>query len=864
MRPSVPNVRGALALLLTLALVGIVGPHAAAADPAPGADAKALERARSIERDLVAALRRVEPASVTVVGRDRIPGAGGAHEAAPLVLQGAGSGVLIEWNGTWVLTNAHVVDQHAALEVITSDGRSHAIVVQALDKGADLAVARFEHLPAGLRPTRVRTGAARALEPGTWVSAAGNPFMLALDGRSAATLGVVSTIRPPKQGGYVDVPTVQHDAEVNPGNSGGPLWSLDGELLGLNGSIATRSVTTGAGPSYTGASFAVPVDAIHAFLTKTLGPDKAPPAASSPPSSALREIQAEYRRAIDRVVPSTVVCVPHGVRGQGAGLSSGVVVHPDGLILSDGDAGLAWRGERVDGQMQAVRTWQEDVDVRLWDPDTLTWRTWRGRVVHRDRSVDMSLIQLQEMPVGGLKQFVPPGRSATLEIGDVTLAVGSAYDDQTQAPPSLTAGVLSARDEGSDGFLYTSASVNRGVNGGAMVDLGGRLVGTISTHVDAAPDTPYGFLGKAVPIDRILAALRGVPAAQPLLALRPEARVTSTGGMALDSVVHAAGRAIRPSLVSLEIERTHAVSSASQLEGRPVEVARYQGPMSGILVGRGGLIVTSLHNLTNVAERLDVLWDAPAGAGLDEGLSDIRRIRVHRADGETAEAEVVGHDIRWGFALLKVSAPWGAFGAPVVADAVALERGRMVVGAGDPFGARRPLSPLLTAGILSKEHATTAPAPWRGMWQTDAGVIDGNVGGAAVDLDGHLLGMLTLWDPSRHGRNSGIGFIVPWNAIQTSIRRLEQGQAPQRGLLGVYFRRGFAPVIERVVEDSAAARAGLVAGDAIREIDGQSVPTILDAMQTIGQRMSGERVRVTVTRGEAREIHTIVLGERGR
>ena len=78
--------------------------------------------------------------------------------------------------------------------------------------------------------------------------------------------------------------------------------------------------------------------------------------------------------------------------------------------------------------------------------------------------------------------------------------------------------------------------------------------------------------------------------------------------------------------------------------------------------------------------------------------------------------------------------------------------------AGDPSGSKSLIDPLLTMGILSKVHADTAAAPWRGMWQTDAGAIDGNVGGAAVDLEGRLLGMLTFWDPARHGRNSGIAF----------------------------------------------------------------------------------------------------------
>jgi serine protease Do len=186
----------------------------------------------------------------------------------------------------------------------------------------------------------------------------------------------------------------------------------------------------------------------------------------------------------------------------------------------------------------------------------------------------------------------------------------------------------------------------------------------------------------------------------------------------------------------------------------------------------------------------------------------------------------------------------------------------MVVAAGDPFGARRPADPLLTTGILSKHHEEEIAAPWRGAWQTDAGVTDGNAGGAAVDLEGRLLGMLTIWDPARHGRHSGVAFIVPWSRILQSVPGLLHGVSPERGLLGVRFRSGVLPVLGTIVPDSAAARAGLQVGDVLRTIDGRRVPTIPDAMQSIGQRMKGERVRVSVERAGRVFEHTVTLGAR--
>ncbi len=858
-----------LVVFTLLAAAGGLPSEAAPEEPAPAAPAPVIQvrshdRARALEHELVSALRRVEPASVTIVGRQPLAAARSAGRPAPLVMEGAGSGVLVRWNGTWVLTNAHVVAQTGTarsgrLEAITSDGKAHSIAVRASDRSVDLAIARFSGSPNGLQPVRVPTKP--RLEAGTWVSSAGNPFLLSLEGRPAATVGVISAMRPARHGGYVRVPTVQHDAEINPGNSGGPLWSLGGELLGINGSIATRAMSGGVGPSYTGASFAVPVDAIRNFLTRTLGPDResAPTTRAAP--SALTDLEAEYRRAIQRVIPSAAVCVPYGVTGRRAGFSSGVVVHPSGLVLSDGDAGLVWQREYADGKPRVGRTWRTDVSVRIWHPPSRLWRTYRGRVVYRDRDVDTSLVQLTELPVGGLTSFVPPGRSDNLQPGSITLAVGSAFDEADPEPPSLTAGVVSAVDGGRDGFVYTSAGVNRGVNGGPMVDLSGRLVGTISTYVDPASDEPYGFLGKAVPIDRILGALQKVPAARPLLENRQMGRHTAKGGGALEEVLHNAGRRIRPSLVSIEAQRARAISQSVPLEGKTVKLTRYEGAFSGLVAG-DDLVVTSLYNLANLSERVETLWKVPDGARLREGLEDVGRIHVWDPKGNRIEATLVGHDLRWGFALLRTKRKLAGVARPQAAPESAAERGRFLITAGDPFGQRRPIDPLVTMGILSKEHPETAPSPWRGMWQTDAGALDGNVGGAAVDLEGRIVGMLTVWDPAKHGRNSGIGFVIPWSKIQASVPELLAGRAPVRGLMGVWFGRGAVPVIDRVNETSAASRAGVQPGDVIRAVDDQPTPTVLEVLQIVHQRMAGETVRISVERAGRVQTLTLVLGER--
>ena len=861
---SLPTARRlALLVLPALALLAAPGPRAGQAVAGPQEDALA----RGLEDEIVGALHAVEHAGVSVVGRHALHM--NRRSGAPMVLQGAGSGVLVDWNGTWVLTNAHVVaedgvGQDGQLEVVTSDGRSWPIEVRAVDRDRDLAVARLVRAPTTLRPVRVPAETGRRLDVGTWVSSSGNPFLLALDGRAAATLGIVSTMRPPRPGGFTTVPTVQHDAEVNPGNSGGPLWNLRGELLGINGSIATRTLgEDGRGAHYTGASFAIPLHEIRTFLTRALGPERRGSAPDRPASAHLGSLEREYRRVIQRVIPSAIVCMPRGVSGPAGGRSSGVVVHPRGLILSDSDAGFFWRRVRVRGRgIRNEKAWTDDVTIRIWQPERGAWGSVRGRVVHRDRDVDTSLIQLLEIPVGGLPQHVPPGSSRELRVGEMTLAMGSAYDPRTQGPPALTAGIVSEIDPGRDGFLYTSAGVNPGMNGGALVDLDGRLVGTISTYTDAEADNPYGFLGKAVPIDRILRALENVPAARPLMTRARRPATVESGVRALTDATHAAGRRVHRHLVSIEVDRSAPVSNRVPFNGRTVTFQRYDGPFSGVVAGPGGLVVTSLYNLTNVAQRVDPLWEVPTGASLTDGLAAIRRIRMRRGDGVATDAELVGYDMRWGFALLRATQPGAWTSAPTAAPADGLQRGRFVVAAGDPFGARRSPDPLLTRGILSKHHDPTAPAAWRGMWQTDAGVVDGNIGGAAVDLQGRVLGMLTTWDPAHHGRNSGVGFVVPWDAIQASIPGLLRGETPERGMLGIYFGSDARPLIDRVVADGGAARAGVLPGDVILGVDGQRTPSIFEVLEHIAQRVAGERVRLRLERGGKQIELVVTLGKR--
>ena len=157
-----------------------------------------------------------------------------------------GSGFIISADG-YVLTNAHVVEGADEIIVRTSERREFVATLIGADKRSDIALLKVDaqDLPA------VRIGSARDLLVGEWVLAIGSPFGF----EHSATAGIVSAKgRSLPTENYVSF--IQTDVAINPGNSGGPLFNLDGEVVGVNSQIYSR---TGG---FMGLSFAIPIDLV--------------------------------------------------------------------------------------------------------------------------------------------------------------------------------------------------------------------------------------------------------------------------------------------------------------------------------------------------------------------------------------------------------------------------------------------------------------------------------------------------------------------------------------------------------------------------------------------------------------------------
>ncbi|MRR50064.1 MAG: DegQ family serine endoprotease [Rhodocyclaceae bacterium] len=155
-----------------------------------------------------------------------------------------GSGFIVSTDG-YILTNAHVVDGADEVVVKFTDKREFKAKVIGADKRTDVALIKIE--ASGL-PT-VRLGDPARLKVGEWVIAIGSPFGF----DNTVTAGIVSAKgRSLPQENFV--PFIQTDVAVNPGNSGGPLFNMKGEVVGINSQIYSRS------GGYQGISFAIPID----------------------------------------------------------------------------------------------------------------------------------------------------------------------------------------------------------------------------------------------------------------------------------------------------------------------------------------------------------------------------------------------------------------------------------------------------------------------------------------------------------------------------------------------------------------------------------------------------------------------------
>ena len=228
--------------------------------------------------------------------------------------RGVGSGFIVTEDG-YIMTNAHVVRDASDVVVKMTDRREYTAKVIGIDDRTDVAVIKIE---AKNLPT-VRIGDPASLKPGQWVVAIGSPFGM----ENSVTAGIVSaTARTLPSDQYV--PFIQTDVAVNPGNSGGPLFNLNGEVVGINSQIYSQS------GGYMGLSFAIPIDVANNVRNQLITKGKV---TRSKIGVQLQPMDAAMAESfgLDRPRGAPVTAVIPGGPAEKAGIKEGdVIIGVDG------------------------------------------------------------------------------------------------------------------------------------------------------------------------------------------------------------------------------------------------------------------------------------------------------------------------------------------------------------------------------------------------------------------------------------------------------------------------------------------------------------------------------------------------------
>ena len=273
----------------------------------------------------------------------------------------------------------------------------------------------------------------------------------------------------------------------------------------------------------------------------------------------------------------------------------------------------------------------------------------------------------------------------------------------------------------------------------------------------------------------------------------------------------------------------------------------FQGLGSGVIIDKDkGYIVTNHHVIDNAS-----------------------KIRVQLSDGREFDAQLIGSDNMSDVALLKIDNA-EQLTEIQLADSDKLRVGDFAIAIGNPFG----LGQTVTSGIISALGRSGLNLQnFENFIQTDAAINSGNSGGALLNLDGELIGINTaILGPN--GGNVGIGFAIPSNMSKNLVEQIIEFGQVKRGVLGVIggelttdlaeafgYQTKHGAFVSQVVPDSAAAKAGIKAGDIIVSIDGKDIQSFSELRAKIATLGAGKKVKLAVIRDGKKQIMTATLGD---
>ena len=259
---------------------------------------------------------------------------------------------------------------------------------------------------------------------------------------------------------------------------------------------------------------------------------------------------------------------------------------------------------------------------------------------------------------------------------------------------------------------------------------------------------------------------------------------------------------------------------------------------SGFVIDKQGHIVTNQHVVSGGGE-----------------------IQVQFADGRKASAKLVGEDASSDIAVIRVSVSSSELQPLSLGNSSKVQVGDGVVAIGSPFG----LAGTVTTGVVSAlDRSIKAPNNYTitGAIQTDAPINPGNSGGPLLDAHGNVIGVNSQID-SNSGQNSGVGFAVSANTVSRTADALISGKKVPHAYMGVSLTDAASGAgVASVANGSPADDAGLRTGDVITAINGKDVASSDDAVATIDASKPGDRLTVTLKRGDQNRQATVTLTER--
>jgi putative serine protease PepD len=323
----------------------------------------------------------------------------------------------------------------------------------------------------------------------------------------------------------------------------------------------------------------------------------------------------------------------------------------------------------------------------------------------------------------------------------------------------------------------------------------------------------------------------------------------TTGGGA-----HTATTSQPPALSIANLSSLSVGDIASRYTKSVVEIVSTTTPSNNSAIPFG-------NSQSSQAEGTGWVYDTSGHIVTNEHVIDgASSVKVTFSDGTTASATVVGKDASTDLAVLKVNVDASKLTPLTLADSSAVHVGDGVVAIGDPFG----LAGTVTSGIVSalnREIQAPNGTPIEGAIQTDAAINHGNSGGPLFDLSGHVIG-ITSQIESDSGGNDGVGFAIPSNTVKSIVTQLVASGSAQHAFLGVAPQSVAGGVKAASVQSgSAAAKAGLQAGDVIVSVGGTATPDASTLRAAIAAHKPGDKVELKIIRNGATKTIEVTLGD---